>query len=73
MYKEITFSEDQKGFGLAVTNLTTGTRALVGIFETRQEAEEVGEFRRKLGRVKRPSVVAWTKKNYDRYDYVFNK
>lgn len=72
MYKEIKFT-GQKGYGLAVTNPSTHVRALVGIFSTYQEAKDCGEFRRQAGRVLRPFVVPWNRRNYNKYDYVFLK
>lgn len=70
-YKEIGFCEEQEGFGLAVTNPVTNTRALVGIFESRNEAEKELEKRRK--NVKYPRIVEWSKEIYEKYDYVFEK
>lgn len=74
MYKEIKFNEKDIGkYGLFVTNPSTRSRALVGIFDTRMEAYKLGEHRQIKGTVVAPVVCRWTKKNYDRYNYVFNK
>ena len=74
VYSEIEYDPAQTGYGLAVTNPTTGDRALVGIFDTQREAEEEKEYRsRVLKSVKYPKVVPWTKVTYNRYPYVFKK
>jgi hypothetical protein len=72
-YKEIKFNKKQKGYGLTVTNPATGSRALVGIFKRKAEAEKVGEKRRQRGSVKHPRVVKWNEKNYKKYNLVFKK
>ncbi len=72
MYKEIKFA-NQKGYGLAVIHPTTGTRALVGIFNHYYEAKNCGQKRLSMKTVKYPYVVIWNKRNYDKYDYVFKK
>jgi len=72
MYKEIQFT-NQQGYGLAVTHPTTGTRALVGVFSTWQLAYDCGQKRRKMKTVLRPFVHPWTRRLYNKYDYVFKK
>ncbi len=70
MYKEIKF-ENQKGYGLVVTDPVTKTRALVGIFDIYAEAYKCGQDRKNRKAVLRPKVVIWNKRNYDKYDWVF--
>ena len=72
MYKEIKYNDNQKGYGLAVTNPVTKTRALIGIFENEADAYSLGQYRlHVLQSIKNPKVVQWNKKNYNKYDYVF--
>jgi hypothetical protein len=73
MYKEIEFSENQKGFGLVFTDPATGIRNLVGIFDTYEEASQKGQEGNKQAMMIRPEVVIWDKKNYEEYDWVYNK
>ncbi len=73
MFKEIEFSEDQKGFGLVITNVTTGIRALVGIFDTYEEAYKIGMDQGKQQKGFRPEVIPWNKENYDKYIWVIHK
>lgn len=73
MYKEIEFSEDQKGFGLAATNVSTGIRTLVGIFDTYEEAFATGTELNKQQKMFRPEVVPWNRENYDKYIWVIHK
>ena len=72
MYKEVKF-KDQEGWGLTVTQPGTRTRALVGIFETFDEADRCGRERKARRTALNPRVVEWTKRIYNKYDYVFNK
>lgn len=73
-YKEIKWNPKQKGYGLAVTNPSTGIRALVGIFKTKSEAAKEGRYRLfVLQTVINPRVVKWNRQNYNRYDYIFKK
>lgn len=73
MYKEIEFSEDQKGFGLVFTDASSGIRSLVGIFDTYEEADQIGQEGSKQSMMIRPEVVIWDRKNYEEYDWVYNK
>lgn len=73
MYKEIEFSEDQKGFGLAFTDPSTGIRCLVGIFDTSEEAVQLGQEGIKQTTMIRPEVIVWDRKNYENYDWVYHK
>lgn len=73
MYKEIEFSEDQKGFGLVFTDPSTGIRCLVGIFDTPEEAFELGQEGIKQTTMIRPEVVIWDRKNHDEYAWVYHK
>ena len=74
MYKEIKF-ENQKGYGFLCTNPGTGTRALVGIFETRYEATQVAFNRCVELQTIMPDwkIVTWNEKNYNSVEHVFNK
>jgi len=72
--KEIKWDPKQKGYGIAVTNLSTGIRVLVGIFKTKSEAAKEARYRLfVLQTVINPRVVKWTRQNYSRYDYIFKK
>lgn len=73
MYKEIEFSEVQKGFGLVFTDPSSGIRCLVGIFDTSEEACQLGEEGIKQTTMIRPEVVIWNKQNYEEYDWVYKK
>jgi len=73
MIKEIKFSEDQSGFGLAFTDPATGIRNLVGIFDTQEEAYKYGQAGIKNITMIRPEVIIWNKKNYGEYHWVYKK
>ena len=73
MYKEIEFSEGQKGFGLVFTDPATGIRNLVGIFDTYEDACQVGQTGSKQSMMIRPEVVIWDRKIYEEYDWVYKK
>ena len=73
MYKEIAFSTEQQGFGLAFTDPSTGIRNLVGIFTTYEEAFQKGQAGSKQALMLRPEVVPWNKTTYDEYKWVYQK
>ncbi|MEM5767859.1 MAG: hypothetical protein AAGU23_05805 [Bacillota bacterium] len=73
MYKELAFSEDQQGFGLVFTDPSTGIRCLLGIFDTSEEAFRLGQEGSRQTMMIRPEVVTWDRRNYEEYDWVYQK
>jgi hypothetical protein len=70
-HKEIAYAPFQKGWGITITNPVTRQRVLVGIFLTKEEVTEDFQVRRTRGFNAR--IVRWSKKIYDKYNYVFDK